>query len=727
VSRARQAGIGPGLTPAPRTPTAAAQDPSAPIPRSQPGTRHLTWLAAAGIGVAIVIIVAVSSARHTATVPLMPRPAGPLPVELPLSLPDTLVTFGLWAAALLGGGGVIAGLAAVARGARYPAWLLITVALVAVAALALLPPAGSADTVSYATYGRMALLGHNPYVMTPAQLHRTGDPIGQLWRLTWHQNPSLYGPLATGEQWVAAKLGGTSAVRIILWLKLANAAAYTGVVFGLDRLLRADPARRARAHLLWSVNPLVLWALMAGGHLDALAVAASLTGLLLVRASGPGGRPAAALAAGMLVGVAADVMLTYLLFAAALAWALRRSPLRLAAALAGICATLVPAYAAIGPAIFRNLDGRQGKVGADTFYQVFSDSFRRALPPAMSLTVDLAFIALAALMLWSLPDAIPGMPAVQPALAISIAWLFIWYYQLPWYDVMAIGLLAAYPASRLDWAVLGQMTVGTVALMPGVVGSVAILRPHWLARLAFLSSFRITPVFLLAALAALVWLAAARAWNVSAAPGAGDPGLPALAGVPGRAGLIVAQAAMLARRVLCCHSDRKVTSRHSEFYEHGHRLAAPGPAGCRHPGGPGIRPGHGPGLGVGDRDRRLNPDHDRGVGRPVQRGGPPDAVAAGSAAGRDRRSPAGRRDLRGAVGRGRHGRRRRHRRACRRGARRAVPRLAAARGRARRGGGVRRAAAGRVNRRAQLRHLRPDRGPRPQPVRDDAQPARAQR
>jgi hypothetical protein len=516
VSRVRPAGAGPGPGPAPRPAATAVREPTAPAPAAPSrATRALTWLAAAGIGGSILIMVAASAARHSVPVPLLPRPAGPLPVELPLSLPEPLVTFGLWTAAVLGSGGVFAGLAAVARGARYPAWLLIVAALAAVAVLAVLPPAGSTDTVSYATYGRMALLGHDPYVMTPDQLHQLGDPIGQLSHLTWHHDPSLYGPLATAEQWAAAALGRTSAVRIVLWLKLANAAAYAGVVFGLDRLLRADPARRARAHLLWSVNPLVLWALMAGGHLDVLAAAASLAGLTMVRADGPGARPARGLAAGMLVGVAADVMLTYLLLALALAWALRASPARLAAALAGTCATVVPAYLAIGSAIFRSLDARQGKVGADTFYQLFSRSFRYALPPSMTIAVDLAFVALAVLVLLRLPDAVPGMPAVQPALAISIAWLFLWYYQLPWYDVMAIGLLAVFPASRLDWAVLGQLTAGTLALMPGVVGSVLRLRPHWLGSVASIDTYWLMPVVLLACLVGLVWLCLSGAWNIT--------------------------------------------------------------------------------------------------------------------------------------------------------------------------------------------------------------------
>jgi len=497
---------------------------------TRPGLVPLGWLAALGIGGSILIMIVTSAARYSASVPLIPRPAGPLPVELPVRLPDALVTLGLWAAAILGGCGVIAGLVAVSRGARYPAWLLIGAALVAIAALTVLPPAGSTDTVSYATYGRMALLGHNPYVMTPEQLKHTGDPIGQLANLIWRTHPSLYGPLATAEQWAAAKLGGTSAVRIVLWLKFWNALAFTGVMLGLDRLLRADPARRARAHLLWSVNPLMLWGLVAGGHLDVLAAAAALLGLTALRASGPGihrhrVRPAAALAAGMLIGLAADFMLTYLLLALAVGWALRRSAAGLAAALAGICATLLPAYAVIGTAIFHNLAKRQGKVSADTFYQLISATYRHTLPPGVSLLIGLVFVALAMLLLWRLPDAPAGLPAIMPALAISIAWLFTWYYQLPWYDTMAVGVLAIYPASRLDWVVTGQLTAATVALMPG---STATLHPHWLARLGFLVSFRLMPAVLFLALVALVWLCVSRAWNIARRPAAPEPEAPAL-------------------------------------------------------------------------------------------------------------------------------------------------------------------------------------------------------
>ena len=162
-----------------------------------------------------------------------------------------------------------------ARGARCPAWLLLAGGLAAGAAFTVLPPAGSTDALSYATFGRMAALGHNPYVMTPNQLARTGDPIGRLAIQLWRGSGSLYGPLATLEQRAAAHLGGVSPARIVFWLKLWNAIVFAGVALALHRLLRADPARRARAHLLWSVNPLLLWAVVAAGHLDMLPAAAS--------------------------------------------------------------------------------------------------------------------------------------------------------------------------------------------------------------------------------------------------------------------------------------------------------------------------------------------------------------------------------------------------------------------------------------------------------------------
>src|SRR5437764_14330269 len=111
----------------------------------------------------------------------------------------------------------------------------------------------------------MVVLGHSPYVMTPYRLMRTGDPAGRAAPHTWRRDQSGYGPLGSAEQAAAAERGGTSAARITFWLSCGPPRRSAPPVVGLDRRLRSDPAQRARAHLLWSLNPLLLWDIVAGG------------------------------------------------------------------------------------------------------------------------------------------------------------------------------------------------------------------------------------------------------------------------------------------------------------------------------------------------------------------------------------------------------------------------------------------------------------------------------
>ena len=494
--------------------------PEQPATSQQPGLGPiLAWVSAVGIGASLLIMVAASISHSSPAVPVMPWPPGWPPLETAWHLPVVAAYATLWAAAVLGGGGVVAGLLAVSRGVRIPAWLLLAGAAVAVVIFAVLPPAGSTDILNYATFGRIAVLGHNPYVMTPNQLRASGDPIGQLAQELWRTHGSLYGPLATVEQHAAAALGGVSAARIVFWLKLWNAIVFLGVALALDRMLRSDPARRARAHLLWSVNPLVLWGLVAAGHLDVFAAAACFFGLILVRPRRAGDQPGSAAgpalltaaAAGVLVGVGVDFMLTYLLLAAALAWTLLRRPMALLAAATGFAVAFVPAYLWAGRPLLDTLLWRRGKPSADNFYQLVDTTYRHTLPPGPALAVVAASVALALLMLWRLPDAASDLPAIQPALAIAIPWLFIWYYQLPWYDTMIIALLALYPASRLDYVVIVQMMAGTFALMPG-----SPLPPPlgWVRTFTNETLSAGVPVVLLAAVVAVIALCVFNAWDV---------------------------------------------------------------------------------------------------------------------------------------------------------------------------------------------------------------------
>jgi hypothetical protein len=235
-------------------------------------------------------------------------------------------------------------------------------------------------------------------------------------------------------------------------------------------------------------------------------------GLLVLRRRGPVDEPGAlrGLAAGVLVGAAADIKINYLLFGLGVIWATRRSRAAWLAAAAGIALVLLPSYLWSGRPAAQALIARNYLASVDNFYQLFVGSHGKYVPGQFLLSV-LAFGAVGLLMLWRLPDGAPALPAVRPALAVSIAWVFLWSYQLPWYDAMVICLLAVYPASRLDWLVLARVTVPTFALMPGNAGFPP---QHLLKVITSDSLFYLAPAVLLAAALALVWLGLSGRWKM---------------------------------------------------------------------------------------------------------------------------------------------------------------------------------------------------------------------
>jgi len=171
---------------------------------------------------------------------------------------------------------------------------------------------------------------------------------------------------------------------------------------------------------------------------------------------------------------------------------------------------LLPSYLWFGSPAAKALIARDAQASVDNFYQLVVGSHGNILPHQL-LVAGLAFVLLAALMLWRLPEGAPALPAVRPALAVSAAWLFVWPYQLPWYDAMIICLLVLYPASRLDWLVVARVTAGTFALMPGNAGFPP---QHLLKAITSDSLYYWAPVVLLAAAAALVWVALYNRWKM---------------------------------------------------------------------------------------------------------------------------------------------------------------------------------------------------------------------
>ena len=489
------------------------------IVRAVGSPRGLVWTAAICITASLLVMIALSVVGPSIVVPAMAHaPDGAPPWWVSLGLPRPFVFFTSWFAAAVGGIGVGVGLLAVYRGARFPIKPLLAVSFIVVGILTILPSAGSTDTQSYAIDGNMVVTGYSPYVYTPATMVALGDKLAVGSPPTWAHQLSDYGPIATAEEWLAAELGGHSMALITLWLKLLVALAFVAVVLLLDRLLRDRPALRLRAHLLWSVNPLLLWEIVATGHIDGLAIAFGVAGLATLRFSTDGAKPTLVrcAVAGTLLAAAACTKSPFALFLVAALWAVRRSPARIACLVGGFLWLAVTSYAIAGEAAVKVLFLRGQQVTWDNLYQLFYRPFGLGGPfgsddvPGWVFPLALAlFIAVALLAFLRLPDRVPGLPAVSPALALSLAWVFFWPFQRPWYDVMIIALLALYPSSSLDLVVLARLCFGAITYMEAV----HVRDVYFFQNAQFFVGDWITSAVRLLAAAALVWMCVTGRWG----------------------------------------------------------------------------------------------------------------------------------------------------------------------------------------------------------------------
>jgi hypothetical protein len=478
------------------------------------GSGLLGWSALAAIVAALAIMIAAGLLRASWMPPVLPMPSVGPPWELGVHIASHEVIWPLWVAGALATAGVVAGLIAARRGRPVPLRALLVLAGLAIVALTVVPPIGTTDPLDYAVYGHIVMIGHDPYTMTPyrffLQTHTPGIPQD------WQHTVSVYGPLATGEEYLAARLGGSSLASTAFWLKLVNTLVFAAVAYALDRLFRGDRAARVRAHMLWTANPLIIWSAIAGGHLDVLAAALGMAGLLILDRRGLQRPMLAALAAGLCIGAAADIKADYALFGLAVIWALWRKPRELALSAAGAIVVLLPSYALAGKFAVKALTIRaQTGQGWGFWKFIFWHlhlPLHYAVPTAAVLLVPVCWFALR-----RLPEGFGGRPAVRAALAISLAWLLVWPHQYAWYSIMAVCVLVLFPASRLDWLALAWLSALTIADMPGLgLGQNKLLGPL-LANVEGTIVTKIEPVVMLGALIALVIWCRTRRWNAAKA------------------------------------------------------------------------------------------------------------------------------------------------------------------------------------------------------------------
>ncbi|MEU6220964.1 hypothetical protein ABZ845_26185 [Streptomyces sp. NPDC047022] len=333
---------------------------------------------------------------------------------------------------------------------------------VATIVIANLTPVGSSDTASYAAYGRIAALGGDPYLTSPAHLGGTyADLVGAAWR----DAPSVYGPVATWWQAAAAYVGADRPWLTIWVLMLANAAVFLGTGYLLIRTAD-DPLRAA---LLWSANPLLIGLMVAGGHLDTLvACLAVCAARIATRTTGRTVRTVwhHDLLAGALVGLACGVKISAALLGAGLAWPLLRSGAWLRAALQAAAAalTLVLLYGFYGTHALAPLSAASHQVSRPSAWAVF-ERYATALlghgaaSALIGLLWPLLMLALASVLRRRVPADTPAAGAVPFALAF--AWILTAPWSMPWYAAFAWALAAMFQQGRR----LTQGLVVTTAVM----------------------------------------------------------------------------------------------------------------------------------------------------------------------------------------------------------------------------------------------------------------------
>ena len=206
-----------------------------------------------------------------------------------------------------------------------------------------LTPVGSSDTASYASYGRIAALGGNPYVTSPLAALGPHSPYvaGVGW--AWKSQVTVYGPIATLIQWFAALIGGPSVATTIWVLMILNGAVFIGVGYLLLKT-SDDPVR---ATLFWTANAVLLQQLVSGGQLDTFVAAAALCAIQAARRFyGVWGD----VLVGVLLGLAFGIKVSVALVAIGLAWPLlrRREWLRVTRMAAIALATALVEYSFYG-------------------------------------------------------------------------------------------------------------------------------------------------------------------------------------------------------------------------------------------------------------------------------------------------------------------------------------------------------------------------------------------
>jgi hypothetical protein len=413
--------------------------------------RKLAWsrlsnprvaLAVSGVGLLLGLLVGATAPNDET-----------LPLRLPLShLLPSLQHEPVIASAALYTGDVLAclGLAGMlwahSQGWRPNPRHLLLASIGIVAIMVCLTPVGSSDTASYAVYGRIAALGHNPYVMTPAALHEPNylAAVGSIWRA----QVSVYGPVATAIQAFAAWIGGSHVVTTVWVLMILNGLAFVGIGVLLYKT-SDDPVR---ATLFWTANPVIIQQMVGGGHLDTFVAAGAIAAILVARrVSGVWGD----VLVGVLIALACGVKANAALIAVGLAWPLLRRHEWLRTTRIAVIALAVVAleYSYYGLDALKPLVGGLKFVTLPSPWWLFQEAglglgvSKDTMGTVISFLWPIALIVVAWL-IYQRISADQPREVVAP-FALTFAWVLVAPWVFAWYTAIAWVALAVVPRNRM--------------------------------------------------------------------------------------------------------------------------------------------------------------------------------------------------------------------------------------------------------------------------------------
>ncbi|MDF3291606.1 hypothetical protein [Streptomyces silvisoli] len=413
--------------------------------------RVAVGLSAAGIGL-LVLVGASAPNENTLKAPVSP-------FRLP-AITGAVSAVMTCVAIVLSTAGLVGMLRAHDRGWSPSPRRLMCVGAGAALVVANLTPVGSSDMASYAAYGRIAALGGDPYVVSPAQL---GDGYVGLVSTTWLHTPSVYGPVATWWQEAAAWIGGHRQWLTIWLLMLANAVVFIGSGY----LLIRTAEDRVRAGLMWVANPVLIVVLAAGGHLDTIVAGVTVCAVAVARRAMRTGRASHDVCVGLLVGLACGIKISAALLGVGLIWPLLRTGawIRAAWQVGAAAATLVLLYACYGLHALGPLTAASHLVSAPSLWQGFNHVGsmvvgRQASATATTVLWPMLMLVLAPALHRHIPPA--SAPVVAVPLALSLAWILAAPWSMPWYTGIAWALAAMAVQGPADWLLIAATSTLTL-------------------------------------------------------------------------------------------------------------------------------------------------------------------------------------------------------------------------------------------------------------------------